>query len=260
MSRVLVLIGYLWRELFRSLTGLLVIVAAVVFYLVAIQSVIGAIDRDYYALIIGGFFGVFSLVMTIVLADRAFHAKSYLFIYRLPSRAIFLAALGLTAVLVSGVLELAVALVSLLKLETPPTAVMFLDIVPVWVAFLFLGAALGLHMSELVRRGWSRSGAYAVLAFILFSLNQQQSGVPVELSDRFSWVPHIMPDPAKWEWAVNVTNIIIWPVSAAVQVARSAPYSAVESLAPGILLLVSALLFWLAAVLFGRKDLFLPEA
>jgi hypothetical protein len=137
---------------------------------------------------------------------------------------------------------------------------MFLDIVPVWIAFLFLGAALGLHMSELVRRGWSRSGIYAVLAFILFSLNQQQSGVPVELSDRFNWVPHIMPDPAKWEWAVNVTNVIIWPISAAVQVARSTPYTTAESLAPAMLLLLSALIFWLAVVLFGRKDLFLPEA
>lgn len=259
MNRVLVMISYLWRELFRSLTGLLAIVASLVFYLVAILSVTGGVDRDYFALVIGGFFSIFSLVMAILIADRAYHAKSYLVLYRLPSRSVFLAAIGLTAVLVSGLLELAVAAISLPRMVTPLEASMALDILPVWVALLFLGAAIGLHMSELVRRGWSRTLVYGLLAFILFSLNQQQSGVPVGLTDRFSWIPHIMPDPANWEWAAKVTQVIIWPISAAVKVARSTPYSAVESLAPALLLLISALIFWLAVGLFGRKDLIFPE-
>ena len=47
MKRLWALVSYLFQDLFRSLTGLLVVVAALVFYLVAIVSVTGGIDRDY---------------------------------------------------------------------------------------------------------------------------------------------------------------------------------------------------------------------
>jgi len=77
MRRLWTLVSYFIRDLFRSLTGLLVIVAAMVFYLVAIVSVTGGIDRDYYALVIGGFFGVFSLILALVVADRAYRSESY---------------------------------------------------------------------------------------------------------------------------------------------------------------------------------------
>jgi len=83
MRRLWTLVSYFIRDLFRSLTGLLVIVAAMVFYLVAIVSVTGGIDRDYYALVIGVFFGVFSLILALVVADRAYRSESYLLLYRL---------------------------------------------------------------------------------------------------------------------------------------------------------------------------------
>jgi hypothetical protein len=258
MKRAWVLVTYLWREFFRSLTGFLSIVFALVFYLVAILSVTGGIDRDYYALVIGAFFAVFSLALTVVIGDRTFHAKTYLLMYRLPTRAHFLAALVLTAVLISFLFELVIAAASLLRLVTPLSAGMVLDFLPVWISWLVLGAALGLHMCEMVRRGWSRTVVYGLLAFILFAINQQ-SGMEIGITDRYSWLPHFTPDPARWKWAADVVNVLIWPVSAAIRVARSEPYSALESLSPAMLLLLSAALFWLAMRLFGDKDLLLPE-
>jgi hypothetical protein len=260
MKRLWALVSYLFQDLFRSLTGMLVVVAALVFYLVAIVSVTGGIDRDYYALVIGGFFAVLAMVLAVMIADRAYQASSYLLILRLPSRMMFLAGVALTAMAVSALLQVGVALVSIPRLVTPLTAGMVLDILPVWAGWLVLGATLGLHMSELVRRGWSRTVLYALLAFILFSLNQQQSGVPVELADRFNWIPNVMPDPARWAWASRLVDAILWPLAAAVKVARAGDYGVVESLAPAALLLVAAFILVLAVALFERKDLILPES
>lgn len=260
MKRVWALATFFWRELFRSVTGILVLVGALVFYLVAILSITGGVDRSYFALVIGGFFGIYCLVLTLIVADRAHHASSYLFLSRLPSRITFLAAVTLTGFLVAGLLELGVALLSLPRLSSGLSAEMVVDVVPVWISWLGLGAVLGLHMSELVRRGWSRILIYAFLAFILFSLNQQQSGVPVGLADRFGWIPSLTPDPANWGWAIKLVQVITWPVAAGVQVARSTPYGLGESLAPGVTLLVAALLLGLAVRLFDAKDLILPES
>ena len=96
MKRLGTLVAYLFQDLFRSLTGLLVGVAALVLYLVAIVSVTGGIDRDYYALVIGGFFAAFALVLTILISDRAYHATSDLLILRFPSRMPCLAGVALT--------------------------------------------------------------------------------------------------------------------------------------------------------------------
>lgn len=259
MKRLWTLISYLFRDHFRSLTGMLVVVAALVFYLVAIVGVTGGIDRNYYALVIGAFFAVLALVLAVMMADRAYHATSYLLILRFPSRMAFLAGVALTAIAVSGLLQAGIAVASLLQLDSPLTAAMVLDLVPVWAGWLVLGATLGLHMSELVRRGWSRTVVYAMLAFILFVLNQRQSGVPVELADRFNWIPNVLPDPARWEWATRLVDSLLWPVQATVLVATSADYTVLEGLAPAVLLLVAALVFLLAVALFEHKDLILPE-
>ncbi len=259
MRQVWVLVTYLWRELFRSLTGALVIVAALVFYLVAILSVTGGIDRDYFALVIGGFFGVFALVLVLIIADRVFRSASYLLLYRLASRTVVLAAIVMTALLAAGLLELAVALLSLPRLASGMTVDLAMDVVPVWFSWLTLGATLGLQMSELVRRGWSRTLTYACLAFILFTLNQRQSGVPVGLADRFNWIPSLTPDPARWEWAIKAVDFVVWPVSAATRIARATPYTPLESISPALSLLLAAALLALAAGLFGRKDLVFPE-
>jgi hypothetical protein len=259
MTRLWTLIAYLFRDLFRSLTGMLVVVASLAFYLVGIVGVTGGIDRNYYALVIGAFFAILALVVAVILADRAYHATSYLLILRFRSRAPFLAGVALAAIAVSGLLEAGIAVASLLQLDTPLTTGMVLDIVPVWAGWMVLGAAVGLHMSELVRRGWSRTVVYAILAFVLFVLNQTQSGVPVELADRFNWVPSVIPDPARWEWATRLVDSLLWPVKAAVRVASSGDYTVPDSLAPAVLLLVAAFVFLMAAALFERKDLIFPE-
>jgi hypothetical protein len=259
MKQIWVLVIYLWRELFRSLTGALVIVAALVFYLVAILSVTGGVDRDYYALVIGGFFGIFSLILTLIVADRSFRSSSYLLLYRLTARISLLTAIVVTAILAAGLLEIVVALLSLPRLVTGLTTGMVIDILPVWTSWLALGATIGLHMSELVRRGWSRTLTYAFLTFILFTLNQQQSGIPVGLADRFDWIPILTPDPARWQWAIKAVDLLIWPVSAATRVARTTSYTLLESLSPALSLLVAIAFLGLAARLFNNKDLIFPD-
>jgi hypothetical protein len=260
MRRLWTLVSYLVHDLFRSLTGLLVVVVALAFYLVAIVSVTGGIDRDYYALVIGGFFAILALVLAVMLADRVYNATSYLLIFRFSSRMPFLAGVALTAVGISALLEGVIALASIPRLNAPITAGMALDVAPVWAGWLVLGAALGLHMSELVRRGWSRTVVYGLLAFVLFILNQNQTGVPVELSHRFNWIPNVLPDLGRWGWVTRLVDVILWPVAAAVKVARSADYTVVESLAPAVLLVVASFIFVLAVALFERKDLILPES
>ncbi len=259
MKRVGVLVSYFSRDLFRSWTGVLAIAGALVFYLVAIASVIGDLDRDYYALVIGGFFGFWSLLLTVLLADRAHCSTSYMILYRLPARAAFLAAVTLTAVLVTGILEIAVALFSLPRLEAPVTASMAMDLLPVWVAWLALGAGLGLHMSELVRRGWSRTALYGLLALVLFVLSERQGGAAVGLVDRLSWIPSFIVDPGRWEWLFRAVDVLIWPLAAAVRVARAVPYTVLESLSPALTLLLAAVFYGLAASLFNSKDLILPD-
>ena len=259
MRQVWVLVTYLWRDLFRSLTGGLVVVAALVFYLVAILSVTGGIDRDYYALVIGGFFSLFGLVLTLIVADRSFRSSSYLLFYRLPSRTSFLTAIALVSVIASGLLEMVVALLSLPRLVTGLSVEMALDILPVWFGWIALGAALGLLMTELVRRGWSRTLTYGLLAFVLFTLNQQQSGVPVGLADRFNWIPSLTPDAAHWQWAIKAVDVLIWPVAAATRVARSTPYTVLESTSPALNMLVALLFLGIASGLFRDKDLVFPD-
>lgn len=259
MRRVMALVGYQVRELFRSLTGMLVVVAALVFYLVGILSVTGGVDRDYFGLVIGGFFGLYSMMVALVLSDRAYRASSYLVVSRLPARAALLAALIISSVLISLVAELVVAAMSLPRLVSPFTVTAALEMLPVWISWLVLGAVLGIHMSELVRRGWSRTVIYGVLAFVLFVLNQQQGGVPIELADQFSWVPSLMTDRAKWGWAFNLVEVITWPVAASIKVARETPYTILDGLSPAVTVLASIALFGLASELFDGKDLILPE-
>jgi hypothetical protein len=259
MKRVWALTAYIVVEFSRSLTALLMMTVVAAFYLVAILGVTGGIDQDYFALVVGGFFGIFGLVLAIVIADRAFHAKTYLLFYRLPSRSMFLAAVAMATIAVCGVLELAVSVLSLPRLTVPLPTTKMLDVIPVWLSWLILGVTLGLHLSELVRRGWSRAVAYGLLGFIVFSLNQQQSGAPVGFTDRFSWIPRLTANPVRWEWAVNSMRVIIWPVNASIQVVRSTAYSTLQSLSPAMIVVISILVFGLASSLFGRKDLVLPE-
>jgi hypothetical protein len=259
MRQIWALVTYFWRDLFRSLTGGLVVVAALVFYLVAIVSVTGGVDRDYYVLVIGGFFGIFGLILTLIVADRSFRSSSYMVFYRLSSRTSFLAAIVLVSMIATGILELLVAALSLSRLVTDLTVDMVLDVLPVWFCWVALGATLGLHMSELVRRGWSRTLAYGLLAFILFILNQQQSGVPVGLADRFNWIPSLTPDPARWGWAIEIVDVLTWPIAAATRVARSTPYTVLESSSPAITILVALFVLGMASGLFRDKDLVFPD-
>jgi hypothetical protein len=259
MKQIWALVTYMWRDLFRSLTGGLVVVGALVFYLVAILSVTGGVDRDYYALVIGGFFGLYGLLLTLIVSDRSFRSSSYLVFYRLNSRISFLAAIVLVSMIATGILELLIAILSLPRLVSGLSVEMVLDVLPVWFCWLALGATMGLHMSELVRRGWSRTLAYGLLAFILFTLNQQQSGVPVGLADRFNWIPSLTPDPARWGWAIEIVDVLIWPVAAATRVARSASYTVLESTSPAITILIALFILGIASGLFREKDLVLPD-
>lgn len=274
IRRVIALNGYLLRGLLFSLAGILYVIGALVFAFVAFQQ--RTPEAGYFTLLIGLFGCVMALLATLSVAARANHIANYPFIVRLPSRVEYLAAVFLSALQFTVLLQLLVAVVALLGDGPDLRFNRALEIPPLWLAADLLAVALALHASDLVTRGWSRVYLFGLLAILLFT--QQANGRTATLVGDLlrragGWaasrnLPAISPVAFRLaDWISgggigalgDMLSVVFWPFRAIVDAAISGEYGPLEAIAPAFLIFYATLLFLLAAELYATKDLVLAE-
>ncbi|MEZ4646145.1 MAG: hypothetical protein R3E31_26065 [Chloroflexota bacterium] len=270
-QRIWVLTRFLIERTLFSLTGVLYVILALVYWRILFPVEQGTPDIDNYFLIIGAFGAVMAFIVTLTTASRANEAANYPLIVRLPSRVEFLTAVLLSGLLVTGMLQLLVALLALIR-GPDLFSVRALDIPPVWLATNILTAVLAVHASDFVTRGWSRVTIYGILAIFLFGQSSSSSLAPwfaqrlnslsVTLINH-SWVSTAGLVNRLISWLNgdgvttlgNVLGFVFWPFRAILEAVINGSFDSNQALAPAVMLLYATILFMLAADLFANKDL-----
>jgi hypothetical protein len=239
MTRIWTLAGYLSRELFRSLAGMVPLAAALAFGLIAFEY---GMDQAQFITVAGVGTGGLCLLTTLLLAGRANRASSYLLLARLRWRGELLAALVLSGLGITLILALAIGagnlLAGRLTLQFPSA----LWIVPTWLPLWLLAGALALPLSALVARSGSHLAGYVLLVGLLIA------------SDRKAWLA-----ARGLDWLVRAVTAILWPVTTLLGRASAGIHDRSYLLAATLTLAYAGLLFALAVALFEDKDLLWSE-
>lgn len=276
IRRILALCLYLFRSLLLSLTGLLYFLLGLAFYLIFFDPRQQTPDVEYYVLAIGLFGAALAFLATLSVASRANQAVNFPFIVRLSSRVEYLAAVLVTSLAFSTMVQLAIALLALIANGPELSLRQALEIPPLWIAANILMIVLALHASDLVAAGWSRVYVFGALGILLYL----QSGVELiaewlstaigRLGSLFlewglSGFATVAFEVSTWfadngsSWLDRAVSIVFWPFEAIASATISGHFSPAQALAPAIILLYATILFVLAADLFSTKDLFLTE-
>ncbi len=272
MQRIWALTGYFVRSLLWSLTGVALVIATLVYWLVLFSPQQQTPEIAYYRLVIGIFGAGMGFVITVTMAARANHANLYPWVVRLPSRVEYVTAVLLGAFIVTTLLQLLLALLALTNGPDIPLR-QLLEIPPVWVSLMILAEVLGLHASDLVTNGWSRVYIFGVLAILLFAQGIRNSALRslitslnrVAVSQGWTSVNDTLAnyavtlnsnDPSA---VSRLFGLVFWPFRAIADATVNGYFTAAQALAPAILLLYATILFMLAADLFANKDLTFVE-
>ncbi len=270
-QRIFVLVRFLMRRTLFSLTGVIYVIVALVYWAVLFPPQQGTPDIDNYFLIVGAFGAGMTFLMTLTVATKANEAANYPLIVRLRSRIEFLTAVLLSSLLLAGVLQVLVAVLALVRGPGLVTG-RFLEIPPVWLATNILASVLAMHASDFVASGWSRVYVYGVLALFLFGqsafggiapwlarrlavvsvnmINRGWSGVSSLLNQLSSWLTEAGADQVG-----NAFGFVFWPFRAVGEAVITGFFTTSQALAPAVMLLYATILFMLAADLFANKDL-----
>ncbi len=270
-QRIWVLTKFLLRRLFLSLSGVIYVILALVFWAILFPPQQGTPDFDNYFLINGAFGAVMTFLITLTLASRANEAANYPLVVRLPSRIEFLTAVLVSALLSAGILQF---LVSALALFRGPASLwpQILEVPPVWMATNILAAVLALHASDFVTAGWSRVYVFGLLALFLFGQSSINTLAPWlgarlnALSATFAqqgWyeIANTLNRAVSWlnasggQQLETVLGFIFWPFRATSEAVLNGYFNTNQALAPAVMLLYATILFMLAADLFANKDL-----
>ncbi len=269
--RLSVLVGFLLRRLFFSMTGVIYTILALVYWAILFPPQQGTPDFDNYFLIIGAFGAGMTFLVTLSLASRANEAANYPLVVRLPSRVEFLTAVLLGALLGAGLLQLLVAGLALFR---GPSALwpQILEVPPVWISVNVLTAVLALHASDFVTAGWSRVYVFGILAIFLFG-QSSGSNVAAWLGARLNSLSAQLMQQGWFDMAnnfnraanwlsnqggaqlENLLGFLFWPFRAINDAVMRGYFDVNQALAPAVLLLYATILFMLAADLFANKDL-----
>lgn len=276
-QRIAALSGYFFRRLGFSLTGLLYLIAALVYWRVMFSPEQGTPDVSYYILVLAALGVGLSFFTTLSLASRAYQAAYAPWIVRLPSRVEYLTAVLLTTFLFATTLQLLVALLALFR-GPDLTLSQTLLIPPVWIALNVITAVLTLHATDFVAAGWSRVYLFGLIAIFLFgqSLNNNSSlntwlimrlstlsrtfsgqglaFLAAPLNNLSLWLQHDGPATLS-----HFFSLPFWPFRAIVDAIVAGRFNSSQALAPAVLLLYATLLIMLAADLFAHKDMELIE-
>lgn len=274
-QRILVLTGYLSRRLLWSLSGLMYVLVALVYWAIFFPPGQGTPDVENYMLVIGAFGAGMAFLVALSLAVRANEAAHASLLVRLPSRVEYLTAVLLSALITSGLLQFLVATLALIRGPVEQWE-RFLEIPPLWIAVNVLFIVLALHASDFVAAGWSRVYVFGLLAIFLFAQSGGERMAPW-LANRISslsaafvnrgWLSLATSLNQAAAWlrhdgiAVlgNVLGFVFWPFRAMTDAIIQGYFNAEQALAPAVLLLYATILFMLAADLFATKDMELME-
>jgi hypothetical protein len=274
-QRIWTLTAFFLRNLFTSLTGLIYLILALIYWYIFFPPQQGTPDYDNYVLIIGGLGAALSFLIALSLAARANEAANYPFLVRLPSKVEYLTAVLFSAFIATTLLQLLVALLALF--EGPDmTLLLALDIPPVWIAVNVLAAVLALHASDFATAGWSRVYIFGILAVFLFGQNINES-VTSWLAERVGRLSSfflsrdmialgdVINTFIAWltrdgtETLQQLFGFIFWPFRAISDAIFQGFFNPIQALAPAILMLYATILFMLAADLFANKDVDFTE-
>lgn len=274
MQRVWSLTVYFTKSLFFSLTGLILLILSLVYWVVFFPPGQGTPDVENYIILIGAFGAAATFLAALSLSGRAGRLENYPLIARLPSRIEYLAAVLLSALILGVGLQLLVAGLALIR--GPDLAGHWLMIPPLWLSIDILAAVLAFHASDLVTAGWSRVIIFGLLALLLIL-----KGMTVSPD---SWLVERLYDLSSVvlefdliavsnaldlisEWISGTTmsalsqgaGIVFWPFKAMSDAVFAGGFTPSQALAPAVLLLYGSILFLIAATLFAGKDLDFTE-
>jgi hypothetical protein len=270
MQRILVLTRYFCRRSLVSLTGLLYLIGALLFWYFFFPPHQGTPTIENYMLLIGAFGAVLAFLLTLTVTAQANRAINYPLLVRLPSRVEYLTAVLLATLFITLLLQGLVALLALYS--GPDLSLRLLELPPLWLALNVLAIVLAFHASDFVTDGWSRVYVYGTLALLIISQNSggligpwlagqisslsryliRQGMLPLgnQLAQLSNWI-----HSGSSEGLADLLGIAFWPFQAIVDAIIAGGFNAVQALAPAVLLLYATILFMLAADLFATKDI-----
>jgi hypothetical protein len=271
MQRILTLTRYFLRSLFFSLTGLLYLILALIYWNVFFNPSQGTPEIENYILIIGIFGAAVSFLVALSVASRANQAVHMPLVTRLPSRIEYLTAVLLSSVLAATLLQVLVAALAMFR---GPGLLWgrLLEVPPLWLATNVFAVVLALHASDFVAVGWSRVTLFGILGLLLLG-NTADGAINAWLVLRLNgWSAAV--NQMGWqvlaEWfktasawlngretgiLSQVYDWLIWPFAAISEAVINGFFTAPQALAPALILLYAAILFLLSADLFADKDL-----
>lgn len=272
IQRILILAGYFSKNIFFSLTGLLLLILSLIYWAIFFPPGQGTPDIENYIILIGAHGVAATFLATLAVCSKAARMENLPALVRLPSRVEYLVAVLLSSLSLGLLLQLLVAGLALIR-GPEVTAARILSIPPMWISINLLAAILAMHATDLVTVGWSRVILFGLLAIALI-LNSASSSTSTSwfsdqlnaLSDIFyrvnlMWFADITSGAAAWAFdsplpaVANAAGVIFWPFRALVDGVFAGDFTPSQSLAPAILMLYGAILFLIAATLFAGKDL-----
>ncbi len=271
MQRIWALTAYFTKSVFFSLTGLILLILSLAYWVLFFPPGQGTPDFENYVIVIGAMGAATTFLLTLSLSARASRLENYPLLVRLPSRVEYLVAVMLGSLILGVGLQLLVAGLALIR-GPDMTVGHVLMIPPLWVAVDILAAVLAAHASDLVTSGWSRVIVFSLLAVLL--ILQGMSASPdswlvsrlYDLSNVFLDFDMMRLSDAAAALAGGIgsntmsavsqaAGIVFWPFQAMRDAVFAGGFSPSQALAPAVLLLYSAILFLIGATLFAGKDL-----
>ena len=271
MQRIFTLTRYFLRSFFLSLTGLLYLILALVYWNLFFNPSQGTPEIENYILIVGVFGAAVSFLVALSIASRANQAVNLPLVTRLPSRIEYLTAVLLSTVLAATLLQFLVASLAMFR---GPGLVWgrFLEIPPLWLATNIFVVILALHATDFVAVGWSRVTLFGILGILLIgkSADSTISSWLVTRLNGWSMTANSQGWQVLAEWMrtagvwlngretgilSQIYSWIIWPFTAISDGVINGFFTAPQALAPAVILLYAAILFLLSADLFAGKDL-----
>ncbi len=273
--RIWILTAYFAKSFFFSVTGLLLLLMSLIYWVILFPPGQRTPDVENYIILVGALGAAVTFLAALALSGRAGRMENYPLLVRLPSRLEYLAAVLLGALFIGIALQLLVAVLALIRGPDLTTSHL-LAIPPIWLSVNVLAAVLALHASDLVTAGWSRVSLYGLLALLLIldGLTASPDSWLVErlydLSDVFlrmnlMGLSDAANGAAGWLGGGTVTalssaaGIVFWPFQAITDAVFAGGFTASQALAPAVLLLYGSILFLIAATLFAGKDLDFAE-
>lgn len=278
IGRVLTLLGYSFKRILTSSTGILLFISAVALWLVFFSPWQGRVPESSLFILLIGVYGIgIAFLSTLYVASHAYRAEHAALFVRLPSRIEYMLAVVLTGVLFTTIIQLLLAVVIRLQPLGPdiPLAKL-LEIPPVWISADLLAAVFALHASDLVNKGWSRTFVFGTLMVLLFSQSVDGQGV-LWIVNWFNGVAmnftrqnsqqlaNTFQQMATWFSANGYTflretvGFPFWPLRSISDAVLAGAFDNAQALSPAILILYATILFMLAADWLGTKDLQLLE-